>query len=52
MCRFIAYLGRPIPINNVIAKPQYSLVQQSQHEVPKAHFVWIEPECAPELFAI
>ena len=31
MCRFIAYLGRPIPINNVIVKPKYSLIQQSRH---------------------
>ncbi len=31
MCRFIAYVGEPICINEIISKPQDSLIKQSQH---------------------
>jgi hypothetical protein len=31
MCRFIAYLGKPILINDVISKPADSLIKQSIH---------------------
>ncbi len=29
MCRFIAYLGKPLPINDVISRPRDSLIRQS-----------------------
>ena len=56
MCRFVAYLGRPIPINNVIAKPQYSLIQQSQHAKESIvtlngdgfGIAWYQPDVHPE----
>lgn len=31
MCRFIAYLGEPIFVNDVISKPRDSLIKQSLH---------------------
>ncbi len=31
MCRFIAYLGRPIPVDEVLFQPKNSLVHQSVH---------------------
>lgn len=31
MCRFVAYLGRPILINDVISRPKDSLIKQSAH---------------------
>ncbi|PIQ42740.1 MAG: class II glutamine amidotransferase [Gammaproteobacteria bacterium CG11_big_fil_rev_8_21_14_0_20_46_22] len=31
MCRFIAYLGKPLLINDVISKPKDSLIKQSVH---------------------
>ena len=31
MCRFVAYLGKPILINDIITKPHDSLIKQSKH---------------------
>ncbi len=31
MCRFAAYLGEPISINDIISRPQDSLIRQSDH---------------------
>ena len=31
MCRFIAYLGRPIPLDTLVCLPHHSLLQQSLH---------------------
>jgi predicted glutamine amidotransferase len=31
MCRFIAYLGKPLIIDEVLYKPKYSLIKQSIH---------------------
>lgn len=38
MCRFVAYLGQPIYLEELVARPQHSLVQQSLH-AERAHTV-------------
>lgn len=38
MCRFVAYRGQPIFLEDLVARPQHSLVQQSLH-AERAHTV-------------
>ena len=38
MCRFVAYLGQPIYLEDLVARPRHSLVQQSLH-AERAHTV-------------
>ena len=31
MCRLLAYLGTPIPIDSLLVRPSHSLIKQSMH---------------------
>ncbi len=33
MCRFVAYLGKPIQLDTLVCRPPHSLLRQSQHAV-------------------
>lgn len=58
MCRIAAYIGPPIPLENIIVRPKHSLLQQSQHANEAKLSVngdgfgiaWYDRDAAPGLY--